>query len=49
MNFKKGCEWWVQMIIKKINEKLDKQNNNQKKKNWDIETLIWEVQFMWIN
>jgi hypothetical protein len=34
------------MIIKKINEKLDKQNNNQKKKNWDIETLIWEVQFM---
>ncbi len=49
MNLKKGCEWWVQMIIKKINEKLDKQNDNQKKKNWDIETLIWEVQFMWIN
>jgi hypothetical protein len=34
------------MIIKKTNEKLDKQNDNQKKKNWDIETFIWEVQFM---
>jgi hypothetical protein len=36
MNFLKGCEWWVQMVKKKVNEKLDKQNDNQKKKNWDI-------------